>query len=160
MSIKIGSTDAAEEADIRFIEQAVGLFLPNELKQFFRKHDGVEPEDNTFDIESSNDSGVNRFIPARQILSEHKKVGLSPTTIPIAWAEGGNLVLMDVRLGSVLFWDHETDDETKLANSLAEFLEALQPFNIDDIELKPGQVKRVWVDPKLLEELEEEEEEE
>ena len=156
MGVKIGSTCAAEEADIISIEQAAGMSLPEQLKQFFRTHDGAEPETNIFDIESSNDSGVNRFIPARQILSEQKKVaGLSLSTIPIAWAEGGNLVVMDVRQGSVMFWDHETDDTTWLANSLGEFLEeTLRPFSLDDIELKPGQVKRVWVDPKLLEELE------
>ena len=52
--------------------------------------------------------------------------------------------------GSVTFWDHETDDEKTLAPSMEAFLDSLSPPM--PVVLKPGQVKRVWIDPKFLEE--------
>ena|ERR1700722_2330533 len=47
--------------------------------------------------------------------------------------------------GAVWFWDHETDDLVLLANSVAEFV----PHCTDPppVELRPGQVKSVWIDP-------------
>jgi hypothetical protein len=61
----------------------------------------------------------------------------------------GNLFLL-ASDGSVRFWDHETDDEKQLATSMETFLASLSaPM---PVVLKPGQVKRVWIDPKFLEE--------
>src|SRR6185437_6395661 len=50
--------------------------------------------------------------------------------------------------GSVSFWDHETDDETILSASVEEFCVLLAEPT--PVVLKPGQVKKVWVDPKFL----------
>jgi hypothetical protein len=55
--------------------------------------------------------------------------------------------------GIVCFWDHETTEITTLAVTFGDFLELLQPFDISSVKLKPGQVKRVWVDPEFLERL-------
>lgn len=154
MSIKIGKGGEASAADIAALEEFLGSELPAEFKSFLAEHDGAEPETNIFRISDSNDSGVNRFIPARQYLSERERVGdLPPRAFPLAWAEGGNYVVIDIDAGgSAHFWDHETAELTKLADSFDGFLDLLQPFNVDDIELKPGQVKSVWVDPDLLKE--------
>jgi streptogramin lyase len=47
--------------------------------------------------------------------------------------------------GAVWFWDHETDDLGKVSNSVAEFVaHCVVP---SPVELKPGQVKSVWMDP-------------
>jgi hypothetical protein len=47
--------------------------------------------------------------------------------------------------GGVLFWDHETDDLVRLADSINEFVshctEPPQP------ELNPKQIKSAWIDP-------------
>ena len=52
--------------------------------------------------------------------------------------------------GAVCFWDHETDDVRQIADSDAAFLTGLaaQP----KVELQPGKVKKVWIDPAFLEE--------
>ena len=73
----------------------------------------------------------------------------------MAWAEGGNYVFVDEAMnGAVFFWDHEIPEEpTKLADNFQAFLDGLQPFDVKSIELKPGQVKRVWVDPEFLKKL-------
>jgi len=53
-----------------------------------------------------------------------------------------------------VFWDHELPDKlTKLAGSFAAFLELLEPFDPDSIQLKHGQVERVWIDPEFLKKL-------
>jgi hypothetical protein len=47
--------------------------------------------------------------------------------------------------GAVWFWDHETDELVRLANSVPEFISncvAPQP-----VELRPDQVTSVWIDP-------------
>ena len=154
MSIKVGKGGAVSESDIAALEEFLGTGLPAGLKSFLAEHDGAQPETNIFRINDTNDSGVNRFIPTRQFLSEREKIDdLSPRAFPIAWAEGGNYVIIDVEDGeSVYFWDHETAELTKLSDAFSGFLNLLQPFNVDDIELKPGQVKSVWVDPDLLKE--------
>lgn len=51
--------------------------------------------------------------------------------------------------GRVFFWDHETGNTQQVAESLPAFLSALRPQ--PEIKLKPGQVKKVWIDPAFLE---------
>ena len=52
--------------------------------------------------------------------------------------------------GAVSFWDHETEKEEILFSSVLEFLAAFSAPT--PVTLKPGQVKRVWIDPAFLEE--------
>ena len=54
--------------------------------------------------------------------------------------------------GRVAFWDHELEDDdpvSVLASDFASFFETLRPFDPSSVELKPGQVISVWVDPDL-----------
>ena len=51
--------------------------------------------------------------------------------------------------GTVSFWDHETEKEEILFPGVLEFLAALSAPT--PVTLKPGQVKRVWIDPAFLE---------
>jgi len=47
----------------------------------------------------------------------------------------------------VHFWDHETRESVVLAQSLNEFIAGcVAP---PEVELEPGQVKSVWVDPEF-----------
>ena len=62
----------------------------------------------------------------------------------IAEDEGGNYFVA-ASDGAVLFWDHETDDLTPLANSLQEFV--AQCIAPPPAELDPKRVKSVWIDP-------------
>ena len=50
--------------------------------------------------------------------------------------------------GTVSFWDHETEKEEILFPGVLEFLAALSAPT--PVMLKPGQVKRVWIDPAFL----------
>ncbi len=74
---------------------------------------------------------------------------------PVAWADGGDFVFIDEgRNGSIFYLNHEVfNDHTKLADNFDAFLDLLEPFDVRSIELKPGQVKKVWVDPEFLKKL-------
>ena len=78
------------------------------------------------------------------------QAGISqPDSVVVGEDSCGNLFLL-ASDGSVRFWDHETDDETILAVSMESFLDSLSAPT--PVVLKPGQVKRAWIDPKFLEE--------
>jgi hypothetical protein len=88
-----------------------------------------------------------------EIMKERAHIENIPAkAYPIAWAEGGNYIFIDEeKSGAVFFWDHEVPEEiTELAANFGTFLDLLDPFDINTIELKPGQVKKVWVDPEFL----------
>ena len=63
----------------------------------------------------------------------------------IAEDECGNYFVRENR--SIHFWDHETSKFTILANSVNEFIAGCAAPS--EVELEPGQVKSVWVDPEF-----------
>lgn len=156
MKIRLqGGTSAPEEIILAF-ESKLGCRLSHSVRAFLRTHDGAKPETNIFRITSTNGSGVNQFIPIAKISQERRCIeNLSGRVYPIAWAEGGNYVLVDEdRDVAVFFWDHELPDcPIKLASNFAAFLELLEPLDINKVQLKPGQVKKVWIDPEFLKKL-------
>lgn len=154
MPLEISTTQPASNSSISRLEEVIGRPIPNDWREFLSDFDGVEPPTNIFRIDDSNESGVNQFIPAGKILEEKASTQIIPESmLPIAWAEGGNLVLLDAASEwTAVFWDHETNGISRLASSFSGFLEGLSPFSVKDVQLKPGQVKAVWVDPALLEE--------
>ena len=76
-------------------------------------------------------------------------------TLPVADAEGGNLVLIALDSDAVLFWDHELEHDldeavSEIAPDFAAFLDGLEPFDASHVHLEPGQVKSAWVDPGFV----------
>jgi cell wall assembly regulator SMI1 len=155
MKIKLHGGKPASEQNISALETALGCELSESFKQFLRAHDGAEPETNIFSVDDKNECGVNGFIPSEEVLKERSYIeNLPPKALPIAWAEGGNYVFIDEgKNGAVFFWDHETAEATALAVTFGDFLNLLEPFDISTVKLKPGQVKKVWIDPEFLKRL-------
>ena len=156
MKIQLNRGKAATNEACQALQVALGCELSESFRNFLRSNDGAEPETNIFKIADKNESGVNRFIPVSEILKERARIeNISKKAYPVAWAEGGNYVIVDEdKNGTVFFWDHEVpEDLVKLASSFGAFLDILEPFDIKKIELKPGQVKKVWVDPEFLKRL-------
>lgn len=120
-------------------------------------HDGRQPEDNEFSIpEADNASGVNQLLSVKEILGGIESYGerLPTGVIPIAFAEGGNLVVLAVEDGRVMFWDHELEDADpffRLSATFGASWQALEKFDPTSARLKPGQVKDARIDPDLLE---------
>ncbi len=157
MRIKLSkATRPFRSADLDSLEERIGFALPADYKRFLASHNGATLQTNVFSVSASNDSGVNSFIPLDELEKERRHIEeeVPKSAIPVAWAEGGNYVVLDVRQGGgVFFWDHESPTPlTRLADSFDAFLEMLQPFDVNSVELKPGQVKSVWIDPSLLNE--------
>jgi hypothetical protein len=156
MKIKFKRGRTALDADIRCFEIELGFGVSDSFKAFVAEFDGCEPETNIFKISEDNDSGVNRFIPIKEIGKERKNIENLPIwAYPVAWAEGGNYVYIDQgENGAVFFWDHEDPENVfKLAENFESFLSVLKPFDASSIELKPRQVKSSWIDPDFLKSL-------
>lgn len=156
MSVGFRKGQSLSTAEVSAFEDQADLELPHDYREFALLHDGAEPETNIFPVGSGNESGVNRFIPLGQTLSERKYIDqVSVNFLPVAWAEGGNYVCLDLERGGVFFWDHEAPSgDLKLAESFRQFLDMLAPFDVKDIRLEPGQVKKAWIDPDFLKGLE------
>ena len=153
MKIKLAGSNGTSEESIEKFEKLLGRKLSESVKNFLRSSDGAKPESNIFSVGARNESGVNGFIPLRSILQESARVrGLSSKAYPIAWAEGGNYVVIDEDdNGAVYFYDHELFEPfTKVANDFDTFLDHLMPFDPKSVKLKLDQVKRAWIDPEFL----------
>jgi hypothetical protein len=152
MSVKFRNGQPQSESALKAFEEQIGVMLPHDFREFTRLHNGAEPETNIFSAGKGNESCVNRFIPLEKILSERTHIDQERLRfLPVAWAEGGNYVCLDLDNGGIFFWDHEEpSDELKLAESFRHFIEMLAPFDVKDVTLKPGQVKKAWIDPDFL----------
>jgi len=158
---KKGKPVRKEELDT--LQRALGGALPTDYLSFMVENNGGIPETNIFDIpETGGNAGVNEFFSVEKVLKEKRILhGRLPASAwPIADADGGNLVCLAGGANpGVYFWDHEleTDEGEEptwanmfpLAPTFAEFWENLREFDINSVELKPGQVKSVWVDPNF-----------
>ena len=152
MKIKLQDGKPASQDAIASLEAALGCRLSDSFRSFVATYDGARPQPNIFRVSDNNDCGVNEFIPVHEIEKVCRNVEkIGPRAYPVAWAECGNYVCVDEdRNGAVFFWDHEVPDEpTELAASFGSFLDLLEPFDIGTIPLKPGQVKKVWIDPEF-----------
>jgi hypothetical protein len=156
MKVKLTKGRSATKDDVSALQGVIGRPLSPDVLAFFAESDGAEPETNIFKINNGNESGVNDFIPVKKIANEIRAIGSLPSgAYPIAWAEGGNYIIVnETENGAVFFWEHEkVDGVVRLASNFNSFLRMLEPFDINSIELKPGQVKKAWIDPDFLKDI-------
>jgi hypothetical protein len=144
-------------AAIESLETRLGMILPDDFRTFVREHGGGVPEANLLATAQADDVGVTKLLSLEGILETKERLGsrCPPAMIPVADAEGGNLILLSLPVGHVYFWDHELEEVDPfrfIANSFTAFWNALEPFDISSIKLQPGQDLGGWVDPELLRE--------
>jgi hypothetical protein len=153
MKINLDGGASASEKDLTDFQEFLGCQISESVVRFFRSFDGAKPEPNIFSINDKNDLGINKFIPLKSIPQELPYVsGLSRKAYPIAWAEGGNYVVIDESNdGAVYFGDHELAEPLiRIASSFDSFLDQLEPFDVKSIKLNPNQIKKAWIDPEFL----------
>src|SRR5579862_581824 len=150
MSVIMPITPSRPSAALKALEIRFGE-LPKSYKAFLNQHDGAEPEENIFKIDERTSANVRQFIPAADIIRCCNAIeGFPKNMLPFAEAEGGDYIYLNPADGTIHFWDHEVDEaDPKVANSFDDFLTMLEKFDIDEIKLKPGQVKRAWIDPNF-----------
>jgi hypothetical protein len=161
MTVKIKKGKKISEKDLIAFEQRAGVKFPTDYRNFLIENNGGIPEANEFDVPGTNNgSGINEFLSIDDLEVTKKRLGnrLLPSAWAIAYAEGGNyLCLVIGEKKGVYFWDHELETEEELpaswdnmflvSENFADFLSSLKKFDINEIELKPGQVQDIWVDP-------------
>jgi len=151
MSVFIPKTQSAPAEVLVELSRRFGQKLLQDYLSFAKIHDGAKPADNIFEIGPGNSAGIDEFITAGEALDLGESVeGLPRSVLPLARASGGNFVYLDPKNGGIFFWDHEQNSSPiRIAQSLGEFLLKLRPFDSSQVKLKPGQVKRTWVDPNF-----------
>ena len=75
MKIELSNGRPASRNDIAEFEEKLGESLLPDFLVFVQQNDGSEPETNIFKIGTTNESGVNGFIPIREIVGEMQKIG-------------------------------------------------------------------------------------
>lgn len=156
MTTKLSDVVPVTEAQILQLEAALSGSLPTLFRQFVLSHNGAQPDPAIFEVGHDNHSNVNRFIPIAQIQNIMNNHWYSfQKRIPIAWAEGGNYVLLDLDTGKIYFWDHELpDDEFELAADIYTFVNGLAPLDQTQIDASEGHGGQAWIDPDFVRELE------
>jgi len=153
------------------IEKLIGQKIPQDYLDFLEIHNGGIPEANMFNIPNTNNGNtISEFIGVEGIISEKKRMmsRLKSKVIPIAYAGGGNLICISLEEGfsGVYYWDHELESNEGeppswanmffLSKSFSEFLNMLNKFDPSSVRLKPGQVKKAWIDPEFLKQVQKE----
>ncbi len=146
----------ADPAAVAGLERALGHQLPDDYRRFLLEVGGGKPQANVLDGEGR--VGVQRFLDLGGTLDlrRHQYGDRIPAGyLPIADAEGGNLLLLDLDAGAVWFWDHEREAEegaapdpgavAKVAESFADLYARLRPPPASD-----AVVASAWVNPELL----------
>jgi hypothetical protein len=175
--VNIKPNNKTDLTAIEAFEAAVGKKLPEDYRRFLLFSNGGKPENNEFSIpDEKNAAGIDRFygllgepksddlLHQYQLFLDRIPMGI----LPIADASGGNLVCLSLcenTLGYVYFWDHELESEEGVTatfsnlflvgSSFDNFLAKLKSFDSSQVRLKPGQVKKAWVNPDFLKSLKE-----
>ena len=162
MPITVKSTRPVSESELARVETSLGVSIPDGYRTFLQATDGGRPVEDTF----SPKIGVTNFLGARGIVKQRDRLrGRIPgTLLPIADAEGGNLICISIDegdLGAIYFWDHELDGEKaaeRLAASFDDFVSKLRVLSRED--LPPARVISVQIDPEFLKMVREQDEQE
>jgi len=176
MPIKITKpNERTDRANVDGFETVIGKKLPDDYREFLFNFNGGRPESNEFSVPAQKSAaGINLFygllkakewgdlLYQREMLMDR----VPKDVLPIGEASCGNAVCLSLRpdtYGQIFFWDHELEaDEGQeatfsnlflISNSFTGFLSDLEKFDINQVQLKPGQVKSAWIDPEFLKSL-------
>lgn len=155
------------EEQVAELERLLATILPSTYRNFLLRKGAGKPESNLLKVGDDQQINVRSFLG---LTNEHED-GLmyvrreylgrvSPEFLIIARDDSGNLIcirLSGSEMGSVYFWDHEEEilqerdamksNMYKIADDFSLFLEKLMPFNADEVDLNPEDIKETWIKP-------------
>lgn len=110
------------DADIRALENAVGILLPQDYRSFLRKSNGGSPVPSLLDISAMRTVSIQLFFAVLSAASSQTIAGVKAQFrdrmpaefVPIARDSAGNLLLMAAG-GVISFWDHELEADDDAA---------------------------------------------
>lgn len=136
------------QCELDALEAHYGVSLLPAILEFYRQFNGAKLPLNEL-AGSEGNVALNQFIPASEVLYEVRIFEFSNRgELPIAWAEGGNYVVVDVLDGKVYFVDHEVHDGGLLIAPTIEQL--LQNLMSSAPASGPSSGKILQIDPDFL----------
>lgn len=169
LKIEITSSGApAADTDIRSFERDAHVSLPADYRRFLQELNGGIVSPNVFETAAGVDyscgvnelfgldrqTGTNDIRKQRAIYVNR----LPSALLPVGLAAGGNLICLCVQgseLGTVYFWDHESESSGEalraLTDSFSAFMHSLRPLRADEVKLRKEDVIEAWIDPAFLE---------
>ena len=161
MAITVSQVPPAGETELRRAEADLGSPIPGGYRVFLQASDGGRPVEGFF----SPRIGVTDFLGVKGMVGRSRRLRgrLPEKLLPIADAEGGNLVCISVAeddAGAIYFWDHQLEHRgdqaaEKIADSFDEFVARLR--KLTESELPPLEVISVEIDPEFLKMVKEQE---
>ena len=164
----------ADETSVAQAERRLGRRIPEDYREFLlQERNGGRPTANVSVLPEARrvGAGVTDFLgvghPDDTDLAEvsaqyHDRIPAD--LLPVAHAEGGNLVCLslgDHDRGAVYFWDHEEEAEEgepparrnlhRIADSFRDFAASLRP--VSGAPAREPVARDAWIDPALLREL-------
>jgi len=173
MAIRIdGSSQQLNLEGLAKLKSRLQCVLSKDYEDFLLKFNGGKPEPNVLIGHDGRATvGITRFLgeggdkPSLLDTRQTYEGRVPSDLLPIALAEGGNLVCLGIRgrrVGLVYFWDHERESPeghkpgyanvSKIADGFRALLERLKPLKPEDVRIQDGAVKETWVDPEFLKE--------
>jgi hypothetical protein len=173
--INIISNKGFNKNELAFYLHEIGYNLPNDYIDFLRNHNGGYVTDS---VCTYYKNGKQKFILTSMfglgvdddLINQFEiyKRRIPGTCIPIGRDAGGNIVCLNLsesNYGYVYFWNHEEelkfeegtitiDDLYFIADSFQEFLNSVEKEKVKETEVEGYKVKKVWIDPDFLKELE------
>jgi SMI1-KNR4 cell-wall len=166
----------AAEASVAQAERRLERRIPEDYREFLlQERNGGRPTANVSVLPEARRVGVGitDFLgvghPADSDLAEvsaQYRDRIPADLLPVAHAEGGNLVCLslgDRDPGAVYFWDHEEEAEEeepptrrnlhRIAGSFRELAASLRPMS--DAPAREAVVRDAWIDPAFLGKLQE-----
>jgi hypothetical protein len=158
---------------INEFEQKIKYILPKDYFNFLLKNNGGKPEMNLCNVKDYKQISVNYFFGLDlKVRTNELNYALSVFNnripkgyIPIASAEGGNLICINLAsdTNTIYFWNHEEESEEgeeptiknmyKIADNFTNFLEMLEKFDASKVKVKKDDVVSSWIDPEFLKEI-------
>lgn len=151
MNIEIKSVEPYSDFELSELERYSGVSVDDEVRQFFNEYNGARFSPSGLQGDVRDDVGICAFLSISQILIEVQKFRFRSGYIPIALAEGGNYVVIDLVSKAILFLDHEVEDGyRKVAANVGDFVKRLIPNAEIQDDFSGMKVKSVWIDPAFL----------
>jgi len=132
------------------LKQKLDVDLPLDYREFLMGHNVAIPQRNIITKGTLTASITEFFGLCKSENSDILEVSntfynrVPVTVLPIARAEGGNLICLEKNTGQIFFWDHEEEAEDgheptygnmlMLASSFTEFLEQIKPYEPETID--------------------------
>ncbi len=127
MSLEWKYVVPVSEGQLAKIEDHFGVSLPADYKETLVQCNQGKPTLERFNTERQRECVLDYMVDLEETITTAQAIA-DDKLIPIARDPFGNLIafsIADRQIDAVVFWDHESNDTTKIASDFTEFLQKL-----------------------------------